>query len=133
MISTYTLARLCGVSQGTVARALSNSGRIAEATKARILTAAEKHGYVANPAVRETIDGRSHVVGAVIPEAAGSSLMAVLREVTVALRARGLSLFIAQADDQEGYDALIKEFAGRRVKSSSSKTRSRWITRGLSR
>lgn len=53
MISSQELARLCGVSQGTVDRALHNRGRISEATRARILAMAAQHGHFPNPAARE--------------------------------------------------------------------------------
>jgi LacI family transcriptional regulator len=39
---------LCGVSQGTVDRALNGRGEISEATKERILTTAKKYGFRAS-------------------------------------------------------------------------------------
>jgi LacI family transcriptional regulator len=42
------IAEITGVSIGTVDRALHNRGRVSEATRLKILKAAEKHGYTAN-------------------------------------------------------------------------------------
>lgn len=67
MISSLQLAKLCGVSQGTVDRALHNRGRVSEQTRARILEAARAQGYVPNPAARELMTGRSTLVAAIAP------------------------------------------------------------------
>lgn len=45
-VTSHDVARLAGVSQPTVSRALRGDGRIAEATRARIEQAAEQLGYV---------------------------------------------------------------------------------------
>ena len=58
MISSLELARICGVSQGTVDRALHSRGRISDQTRRRILEAARKHGYTPNPAARELVNLR---------------------------------------------------------------------------
>jgi len=73
MISSLELAELCGVSQGTVDRALHGRGGIAESTRAKILEAARLHGYAPNPAARELMTGQSSVCGAVIPAGLASS------------------------------------------------------------
>lgn len=44
-ISTERLAQICGVSQGTVDRALNNRNGISEETKKKIIAAAIKYGY----------------------------------------------------------------------------------------
>ena len=45
-ISTHKLAEICGVSQGTVDRALNNRGDISEKTKEKILSVAREYGYM---------------------------------------------------------------------------------------
>ena len=52
MISSTGLAKICGVSQGTVDRALHDRPGIGEKTRARILAAVRKHGYQPHPAAR---------------------------------------------------------------------------------
>ena len=44
-ITTTQLARICGVLQGTVDRALHNRGEINPETKAKILAVAKEYGY----------------------------------------------------------------------------------------
>ncbi len=56
------LADIAGVSRGTVSRALSDSPRVKEKTKARILALAEKHNYRVNQKARNFRLRRSGVV-----------------------------------------------------------------------
>lgn len=60
-ITTAELSRICGVSQGTVDRALNNRSDISAATKAKIINAAKQYGY------RELVDSpnENKIVGQV--------------------------------------------------------------------
>lgn len=50
------IAKLCGVSQATVSRALKNDPRIAESVREMVKSMARQHGYVLNPAM-QTLSG----------------------------------------------------------------------------
>ena len=65
-VTTTQLARICGVSQGTVDRALHNRGEINPETKAKILAVAKEYGYV--PSLQKTGagQGRSMLIGVVL-------------------------------------------------------------------
>lgn len=119
MISSLELARLCGVSQGTVDRALHGRSGVAEATRTRILATAAEHGYRANPAARELM-GRavSRLVGAVVDQGwqQASFFIDLLGTVHRRLRQDGLRLVIAFADDDADQLAAIDELAARRVR-----------------
>lgn len=65
-ISTTKLAKLCGVSQGTVDRALNNRKGISEKTKERILAVAKQYGYRPNIHARSIAGGRSMLIGIVV-------------------------------------------------------------------
>ena len=65
-ISTNELARICGVSQGTVDRALNNRKGISEKTKQRILEIAKEYGYRPNIHARSIAGGKSMLVGVVV-------------------------------------------------------------------
>lgn len=58
-ITTGELAKICGVSQGTVDRALNNRTDINAATKQKILRAAKEYGY------RQLVDGHDGIIGLV--------------------------------------------------------------------
>lgn len=119
MISSLELARLCGVSQGTVDRALHGRPGIAESTRVKVLEAAKLHGYAPNPAARELMTGKSSTCGAVVPAGAGIFFMDLFEELRKALRKRGLSLLLAPAADEADCDAALNEMASRRVRGAA--------------
>ena len=65
-ISTTKLAKICGVSQGTVDRALNNRPGISSATKEKILNAAKEYGYRPNIHARSIAGGKSQLIGVVV-------------------------------------------------------------------
>ena len=65
--SLADVAALAGVSPGTVSRVLSRPEMISEATRTRVLAAADRLGYVANGAARALAMRRTHTVGALVP------------------------------------------------------------------
>ena len=86
--SLQDVASLAGVSSGTVSRALSRPGMISEATRIRVLAAAERLGYVANGAARALAMRRTMTVGAIVPRFGGSSFPTMIQalEATLALQ-----------------------------------------------
>lgn len=65
-LTSVELARLCGVSQGTVDRALNGRPGIRPETKARILRTAAAHGYVKDLRASGLARGRSYLIGLVL-------------------------------------------------------------------
>ena len=65
-ISTTELAKICGVSQGTVDRALNDRKGINPKTKEKILEVAKKFGYRPNIHARSIAGGKSHLIGVVV-------------------------------------------------------------------
>ncbi len=63
-LTTSQLARICGVSQGTVDRALHDRGEINPKTKERILAVAKEYGYT--PQMKNAENGRSMLIGVVL-------------------------------------------------------------------
>jgi len=116
MISSLELARICGVSQGTVDRALHGRPGIAKATREKILEAAKSHGYAPNPAAREMMTGKNSLCGAIIPAGSGVFFMDLFEELRKALKRRGLKLLIAPASDAEETLEALREMASRRVR-----------------
>lgn len=65
-ISTTKIAEICGVSQGTVDRALNNRAGISPQTKEKILRVAKEYGYRPNIHASTMAGGKSHLIGVVI-------------------------------------------------------------------
>ena len=65
IISSTRLAKICGVSQGTVDRALNNRPGINSKTKEKILKVAKEYGYRPNIHASIMAGGKSHLIGIV--------------------------------------------------------------------
>ncbi len=110
------LARLAGVSQGTVSRALAGSTRISEATRTRIRALADAHNFRLNVLARNLRSGRAGAVGVLMPVAGGSRrqisdpfVMSLIGLLADALAARGHDLLLSRADgsDPDWLDTLV--------------------------
>lgn len=75
MASLKDIANYCGVSAATVSKVLHNHSDISEATKKRVLKAAEELGYTANAAARALKTNRSHNLGIVFVDLRNSGFM----------------------------------------------------------
>ncbi len=68
-ISLKQLSLLLGLSQTTVSRALNGYPEVSEATRNRVIEAAQRHAYMPNPRARSLATGRAMAVGHVLPAA----------------------------------------------------------------
>ena len=114
MISTIDLARICGVSQGTVDRALHNRPGIGKETRERIVAAACKHGYLPHPAARELLTGDRRLVGAILPSVNSVFFMELMNAIRAEIAPAGFSFFLAQANARTEFLATVCDFAARR-------------------
>lgn len=119
MISSLELARLAGVSQGTVDRALHGRPGIAEATRARILDLAERHGYRANPVAREMMGlAASPLVGAVVHTIGTRAVFfsTLMTAVHTRLRQNRLHLVMSYAADAGEQGDVATHLLARRMR-----------------
>ncbi|HRV24083.1 MAG TPA: LacI family DNA-binding transcriptional regulator, partial [Sphaerochaeta sp.] len=68
MANIKEVAKLAGVSVSTVSRVFNQQSYVKAETRARILEAIEKTGYVPNRAAREMVAKHATTVGIVMPE-----------------------------------------------------------------
>ena len=66
-ITIIDLAEMCNVSPSTVSLALNNSPRIKDATRAKVLDAAEKSGYQPNVNARGLVSKSSKILAVTVP------------------------------------------------------------------
>lgn len=119
MISSLELARLAGVSQGTVDRALHGRPGVAEATRRRVLELAERHGYRPNPVARELMGlAASTLVGAVVHPMGSQATFftALMTAMHRRLRADGLHLVVSYAEGAAEQGELAGELLARRLR-----------------
>lgn len=114
MISTLDLARLCGVSQGTVDRALHNRPGIGKETRERILAAARERGYHPHPAARELLTGDRRLVGAIVPSVNSVFFMDLMNAIRAELTPAGFRFFLTPVAGTEEFLDVLRDFAARR-------------------
>lgn len=68
MVKIQDLAKICGVSTATVSYALNGKGNVSEETRQKVRQKAEELGYVPSQAARSLKQGKSNVIGIIIPE-----------------------------------------------------------------
>lgn len=109
------IARLAGVSVITVSRVLREPARVAEPTRARVLSAIETTGYVPNLVARSLKSRRSGIIAAVIPSVTHSIVAEVIRGMTEVLNDEGLHLLLADSGfSPKEEEALVAAFLARR-------------------
>ena len=65
-VTSFDVARLAQVSQSAVSRTFTAGASVSEATRSRVMAAAQKLGYRPNAHARSLITGRSRIIGLVL-------------------------------------------------------------------
>ena len=68
MVTSHDVARLAGVSQPTVSRALRDNPKVSEETKQRVRDAAKALGYVLSETGRALSSGRTRRIGLLLTD-----------------------------------------------------------------
>ncbi len=97
-ISTAQLARICGVSQGTVDRALNNRNGISDKTKKMIIDTAISYGY------RPTLDKNIKQVGVIVFNLNNEYLTSLITEIELALRKIGYTATVMLSHYDKEYE-----------------------------
>ncbi|MHB0940064.1 MAG: LacI family DNA-binding transcriptional regulator [Armatimonadota bacterium] len=95
-ISMRQLAKLAGVSVGTVSLALRDNPRISAATRQRIQVLAEQHGYRSNQVTRSLISGKTHTLGCILPSVTCTFYARLLRGVLASAFSMGCHVLILE-------------------------------------
>ncbi len=110
------VAERAGVSTATAARALGGYGSVREATRQRVLDAAEALGYRANVLARSMITGSTQTIGVVISDIENPFFRRSLRGITDTARSRGFEVLLANTDEElEKERSAVSLLADRRV------------------
>ena len=93
-LSTTQIAEICGVSQGTVDRALNNRKGISPKTKEKILNVAKEYGYRPNIHASSMAGGKSHLIGVVVFDLDNQYFSDVLTCIEASCTAEGYSTVV---------------------------------------
>lgn len=113
-MTSHDVAAEAGVSQATVARVFSNPDKVADATRAKVLAAADRLGYVPNAIARSLKAQRTDIIGAVVP-ATGEYWQHVLTLFSRQLTERGRQLLLFSFDEPEQVAGVLETVARYRL------------------
>jgi LacI family transcriptional regulator len=107
--TSHDVARLAGVSQPTVSRALRNDPRLSEETRLRVRAAAEQLHYVASQLGRSLSTRVAGQVGIVVGDLRNPFYLEVLDTLHEALRAADVRMLVLtpDADDRVALERLV--------------------------
>lgn len=106
--TSHDVAREAGVSQSVVSRAFSPNGKIAPATRQRVLSAAKKLGYHPNAFARSLVQQRTRIVGVLVARLDNHLYPRVLEELTAGLWAAGRQVMYFNFDDGGDIDGVLR-------------------------
>jgi len=93
------VAREAKVSIASVSRVLNGLGGVTAETQEAVRQAVNRLHYVPDNAARSLITGRTHTIGAVLPDLYGEFFSELIRGIDLAARARGLHLLVSSSHD----------------------------------
>jgi DNA-binding LacI/PurR family transcriptional regulator len=105
--TAHDVARLAGVSQSTVSRTFSNNSRISQATRERVMKAAEQLGYHPNILARSLLTHESRLIGIVMAGIDTAFAPYVLENVTLRLQAAGYRSILFNVGRAQDADDLL--------------------------
>lgn len=118
VITIKDLARICGVSRGTVDRALNNRGGINEETRRLILETAETYNYIKNQSAAALSAGKSPLLGVILFSLDNEFFSTIVSSIEKNARKFGYSVLVMLS----GYDRATEvECAERLVSLNVSK------------
>ncbi|MEJ3651390.1 LacI family DNA-binding transcriptional regulator [Actinomycetes bacterium KLBMP 9759] len=99
------VAARCGVAVSTVSRALTMPGRVSEATRKRVVAAADELGYQPNPRARSLLSGRTDTIGLLMPDITNPFFFDVIRGTQAQAAAAGYSLMLVDTEESAEVEA----------------------------
>lgn len=110
------VAALAGVSVRTVSNVVSNTATVAPATRARVVAAVEELGYRPNLAARNLRQGRTGLIGVVVPEIHSPYFGALAGHLIDAAQERGWTVLLERTGGRAELERrLLDGSEGRRV------------------
>lgn len=98
--SIYDIARLAGISAGSVSKILNNKGHFSDATRKRVRDIAVQQGYVANFAAKSLRELRSRSVGIITPDVSNEFFSSIVLDAEIALREHGYTSYICNFSNE---------------------------------
>ncbi|MYW69696.1 substrate-binding domain-containing protein [Streptomyces sp. SID8379] len=111
------VARVAGVSVGTVSNVINRPETVAEETRARVLSAIDRLGYVRSESARQLRAGRSRIMGLLVLDMGNPFFVDVARGAERAAREAGLGVMVCNSAQSPAEEAeYLSLFAEQRVR-----------------
>lgn len=107
-ITIKQLAQICGVAASTVSRAMNDRADVNPETRARILAAAEKHGYVPNASARSLKISAAQAVAVIIQGEMGPLFLDLLTSLETVLSDAGYGTFLSHVPDARAHASTVE-------------------------
>lgn len=108
------VAERAEVSVASVSRVLSGAGPVTEATRNKVLKAADALQYVPHSGARSLSTSKTQTIGVILPDLYGEFFSELIRGMDVAARSLGYHLIVSSShDDAEEASAAIRSMRGR--------------------
>ncbi|MET9499258.1 LacI family DNA-binding transcriptional regulator [Streptomyces sp. NPDC006552] len=111
------VARVAGVSVGTVSNVINRPTTVADETRARVLAAIDRLGYVRSESARQLRAGRSRIMGLLVLDMGNPFFVDVARGAERAARDAGLGVMVCNSAQSASEEAeYLSLFAEQRVR-----------------
>lgn len=115
-VSVRDVARVAGVSVGTVSNVLNTPRRVAAPTVARVLAVIDELGFVRNDAARQLRAGQSRTIGLIVLDVGNPFFTALARGADARAGDEGLTVLVANSDERADREATsLDRFEEQRV------------------
>lgn len=108
------LAAAAGVSPMTVSNCFKHPQRVQPATRKKVLEVAAALGYVPNLIASSLASGNSRMIAALVPSLRNSNYARTLKGLGDYLHTRGYELLLAETDNAEREEKVLRGLLGRR-------------------
>ncbi|WP_033298883.1 LacI family DNA-binding transcriptional regulator [Psychromonas ossibalaenae] len=116
MYTIVDVAKYCGVSTATVSMALNNKGRLSPATRAKVLEAVDKLGYVYNQTAANLRNNESNQVGLLLNDITNPFYSELTLSLNQEMELHNKMLFLANSEDSpERQRRIIESFISHKV------------------
>lgn len=113
-VTIRDVAREAGVSVASASRSLNGLDNVTDATRDRVLEAAQRLRYLPHSAARSLSTRRSDVIGVMLPDLHGEFFSEIIRGADLAARERGLHLLVSTSHgDATEAAAAMRAMRGR--------------------
>lgn len=106
MANMKEIAKMAGVSLGTVSHVLNNSASVREAAKKRVLDAVQSVGYQPNQLARGLRRDKTNMIGMIIPDVTNPFFPAVVRGAEDVAFSNGYRLILCNTDNDHAKELV---------------------------